>query len=161
MEADVFPFPGAGQNCPLPFFLPPHVQIEDDLINGGPCLTWISCKSSSCGEASHTSLLCLLMMLLTLNFLPLPLHTKTWPLCCHSLCWWGVGKDLKALSHTLQKCQPFLLSPSTIIPSSNKRNSLTNPHFKAVCRLEGNVADGKAGSYVCHQLGQVSVLQFF
>ena len=30
---DVCTLPGAGQNCPLPLLLPPHVQIEDDLLN--------------------------------------------------------------------------------------------------------------------------------
>ena len=28
---------GSGQNHPLPLLLPQHVQIEDDLLNGGPC----------------------------------------------------------------------------------------------------------------------------
>ena len=37
MVEDVCPLPGAGQNRPLHLLLPPHVQIEDDLINGGPC----------------------------------------------------------------------------------------------------------------------------
>ena len=37
MVEDVCPLPGAGQNRPLPLLLPPHVQIEDDLLDGGPC----------------------------------------------------------------------------------------------------------------------------
>ena len=35
---DVCPLPGAVQNNPLPLLLL-HVQIEDDLLNGGPCPT--------------------------------------------------------------------------------------------------------------------------
>ena len=50
----------------------------------------------------HTSLLCLLLMLLGLHFLPQPLQEHTWPLCCQILCWLGICKDLKALSQTLQ-----------------------------------------------------------
>ena len=42
---DVYPLPGAGQNRPLPLLLPPHVQIEDDLLIGGPCPTWRSEKN--------------------------------------------------------------------------------------------------------------------
>ena len=34
---DACPLPGSGQNHPLPLLLPPHVQIEEDLLNGGPC----------------------------------------------------------------------------------------------------------------------------
>ena len=37
MVKDVCTLPGAGQKCPLPLFLPPHVEIEDDLLNVGPC----------------------------------------------------------------------------------------------------------------------------
>ena len=48
---DVCPLPGAGQNRPLPLLLPQHVQIEDDLYDGGPCPTWRSGKNYSCGEA--------------------------------------------------------------------------------------------------------------
>ena len=54
MVKDVCPLPGAGQNRSIPVFLPLHTQIVDDLLNGGPCPTWRSCKSSSCGEACHT-----------------------------------------------------------------------------------------------------------
>ena len=36
------------------------------------------------------------------EFLATTLAENTWPLCCHNLCWLGVGKDLKALSQTLQ-----------------------------------------------------------
>ena len=50
----------------------------------------------------HTSFLCLLMLLLVLNFLPQSLQTNTWPLCCNIVWCLGVGKDLKALSQTLQ-----------------------------------------------------------
>ena len=37
---------------------PPHVQIEADLLNGGPCPSWRSCKSSSYGEACNTQASC-------------------------------------------------------------------------------------------------------
>ena len=37
MVEDVYPLPGAGQKCPLSLFLPPHVEMEDDLLNVGPC----------------------------------------------------------------------------------------------------------------------------
>ena len=48
------------------------------------------------------SFLGLLMPLLVLNFLPQPLQTNTWPLCCQIMCWLAVCKDLKAFSHALQ-----------------------------------------------------------
>ena len=57
MLEDVCLIPGAGQNCPLPLLLPPHIQIEGDLLNGGPCPAWRSGKSSSCGEFSTHKLL--------------------------------------------------------------------------------------------------------
>ena len=34
---DVCPLFGPGQNRPLPLLLPQHVEIEDDLLNCGPC----------------------------------------------------------------------------------------------------------------------------
>ena len=34
---DVCPLPGPGQNRPLPFLFPQHIQIEDDLLNCGHC----------------------------------------------------------------------------------------------------------------------------
>jgi hypothetical protein len=52
-QPNIFPFerledvcllPGDGQNNPLPLLLPPHVQIEDDLLNCGPCPIWRSAK---------------------------------------------------------------------------------------------------------------------
>ena len=52
MVEDVCPLPGADQNHPLPLQLTPHVQIEDDLLNGGICPTWSN--SFSCGMACHT-----------------------------------------------------------------------------------------------------------
>ena len=55
---DVWFLPGAGQNNPLPILLPPDVQIEADLLSGGPCLTWKSGKNSSCVEACHTQAYC-------------------------------------------------------------------------------------------------------
>ena len=98
----VCPLLEADQNRLLSLLPTPHVQIEDDLLNGGPCPTLRSCKSSSCVKACHTNLLCLLMMLLVLKFLPQPYQTNTWSLYCQILCWLGVGRDLKALSQTLQ-----------------------------------------------------------
>ena len=38
--------------------LPSHIQIEDDLLNGGSCPTWRNGKSSFCGEACHTQASC-------------------------------------------------------------------------------------------------------
>ena len=77
----------------------------------------------------RTSLLCLLTLLLGLNFLPQPLQANTLPLSCQILCWLGICKDLKALSQTLQGWTRSLscaLSPPTLIPSSNNMISLTN-----------------------------------
>ena len=56
----------------------------------------------------HKSLLCLLLLLFVLNFLPQPLQTNTWSLCRQTLCWLGAGKDLKALSQTLPRWNLFL-----------------------------------------------------
>ena len=55
---DVCPLPGAVQNHTLPLLLPPHFQIEDNLLDGGPCPTKRSGKNSSCGEACHTKAYC-------------------------------------------------------------------------------------------------------
>ena len=54
------------------------------------------------------SFLGLLMPLWVLNFLPQPLQTNTWPLCFQIMCWFGVCKDLKAFSHTLQGWTLFI-----------------------------------------------------
>ena len=47
----------AGQNRPLPLLLPPHVQIEDDILDGGPCPTWRSGKSFPVGRLATYKLL--------------------------------------------------------------------------------------------------------
>ena len=57
MVEDVYPFPGAGQNRPLPLLLPPHVQIGNDLLNGGPCHTWRGGKSCPVGRLATHKLL--------------------------------------------------------------------------------------------------------
>ena len=74
----------------------------------------------------HTSLLCLLMLLLGLNFLQQPLQANTLPLWCQILCWLGICKELKALSQTLQGWTLSLSCPPTLIPSSDNIISLTN-----------------------------------
>ena len=48
MVEDGCPLPGAGQNRPLPLILPPHVQIKDEFLNGGPCPTWPLCFQILC-----------------------------------------------------------------------------------------------------------------
>ena len=101
-EEDVCPLPGSGQSRPLLLLLPSYVQIEDDLLNCGPCPNRRSGKISSCDDACHTQACCLLMLFLGLNFLPQPLLANTLPLCCQILCWLSICKDLKALSQTLQ-----------------------------------------------------------
>ena len=89
---------------------------------------------------------------------------------------------LVELPRTVISCLPICLSCAlcrTLIPSSNNMNSLTYLHstysgqgasrraplfmcpFKAYPCLEGDVADGKADPSACHQLGQLSVLQYF
>ena len=99
---DVCPLPGTGQNRPLPLLLPPHIQIKDDS-------QWWSLphmekfqKLFLLRGLSQTSFLSLLLLLFVLNFLPQPLQTNTWLLWFQTLCFLGVGKDLKALSQTLQ-----------------------------------------------------------
>ena len=97
MVKGVCPLPGAGQNRPLPFLLPPHTQIVDDLLaphgEVAKVLTMVKL-------ATHKLLV--LMLLLVLNFLPQPFQKNIWPMCCQIVCWLGVGNDSKALSHTLQ-----------------------------------------------------------
>ena len=129
----------------------------------------------------HTSLLCLLMLLLVLNFLPQSLQASTLQLCCQIVCWQGIFKDLKALSHTLQGWTLSLcwdLSPHTdpiqqqhdfphkptLDTCRSRCQQISTPlHvlLKADPRLEGDVADGKADPLVCLQLNQISVLQHF
>ena len=128
----------------------------------------------------HTSLLCLLMLLLGLNFLEQPLQANTWPLCCQTLCRLGICKDLKDF-HRHFKGEPSLslmLCPPTLIPSSNNMISFTNlPStcrsrcqkmstplhvlLKSDLRLEGDVAGDKADPSVCVKLHQISLLQYF
>ena len=50
---DICPLPGAGENHPLPLLLPLHIQIEDDLLNGGPFPTRRSGKKSSVVRLRH------------------------------------------------------------------------------------------------------------
>ena len=56
----------------------PHVQIEDDLLNAMVVLAphGEGAKTLRVVSLPHTSLLCLLMLLLGLNFLPQPLQAK-------------------------------------------------------------------------------------
>ena len=37
MVGEVYPLTGVDQNHALPLLLPPHVQMEDDLLYSGPC----------------------------------------------------------------------------------------------------------------------------
>ena len=67
MIEDVCPLPGAGQVRPLPLLLPPHVHIEDSMVIHVPH-----------GKLAKTiPIVCLLIMLLGLNFLPQPLQSNT------------------------------------------------------------------------------------
>ena len=104
------PLPRAGQNRPFPIS-PPCPQLQKILLHWG---------------LKAKSFLCWLMLLLALNFLPQPLQTNTWPLCCQTMCLLGVRKDLKALSRTLQGWTFSLLCPPTQIPYTNNIDSLTN-----------------------------------
>ena len=123
----------------------------------------------------HKSLLCLLMMLLGLNFLTQPLQANTWPLCCQILCW--LEKDLTTLSQTLQGWTfslPCALSPHTdpiqqqhdfphkptLDTCRSRCQQMSTPlHvlLKADPRLEGDVADDKADPLLCLQLNQITI----
>ena len=56
--------------------------------------------------------MCLWMLMLVWNFLPQPLQRNTLPLCCQIICWLCIGKDLKSLSQTLQRCMMMGLCAS-------------------------------------------------
>ena len=146
--------------------------MEDDLLYGGPCPV--------VRLAPH-KLLCLLILLLGLNFLPQPLQANTLPLCCQILCWLGICKDLKALSQTLQGWTISLscaLSPhtgpiqrqhdfphkpalNTCRSSGQQMSTPSHVPLKADSGLENDVADDKADLLVWLQLNQISVLQYF
>ena len=97
------------------------------------------------------------------------------------MCCLGIPKDLKALSYTLQGCTLSLLcalSPHTD-PIQQQHEFPHKPVldiFRSRCQqmsttlhvllkddpsLEGDVADDKADPSTCHQLGHVSVMQYF
>ena len=100
---DYYPLPGAGQKCPLPLRIPlTFILRMISLIVVPPHIIEKLQKLFLWRGLTHTSFLCLLILLLVLNFLPKPLQTNTCPMCCQILWWLGVGKDLKALSQTLQ-----------------------------------------------------------
>ena len=50
------------------------------------------------------------MLLLGSNFLPQPLQTNTWPLCCQITCWWCIDKDVKFLVTGIIEVNPVSLS---------------------------------------------------
>ena len=87
---------------------------------------------------------------------------------------------LASLVTDITGVNPFshVLCPTTLIPSSNYRNFLTNrlDIFRSRCQqmstpfhvlliadpsLEGDVADDKADPSACHQLSHASVLLYF
>ena len=102
MVEDACSFPGAGQNCPLPLLLPLMFRLRmifSMVVLAEPGEVK---KLFLCWGLPHTRFFCLLMLLLVLIFLPQPFKTYTLSLCCHILCFLGAGKDLKAMSQTLQ-----------------------------------------------------------
>ena len=112
----------------------------------------------------NTSFLCLLMLLLGLNFLLHALQANTWPLWCQIFSWLGIGKDLKALSQTLHGWT-LPLPPSYEFPHKpaidtcrSRCPQMSNPLHVL---LKADAADGKADPSTCLQLNQVSVLQHF
>ena len=174
---DVCPLPGAGQHSPLPLLLPPTCSAW-----GWSPQCWSLPRMQKWQKLwwglPHTRFLCLLTLLLGLNYFPQPLQANTWPLCCQILCWLGICKDLKALSQTLQECALSL--SCTLSPYSDliqQHHHFPNKHALDTCRsmhqqissplhvllkadphLEGDVADDKADPLVCLQLNQISVL---
>ena len=78
---------------PSSFFPPSHHILN--LLNCCPCPT-------------RRSILRLWMLMLVWSFLPQPLQTNTWPICCQIMCWLSIGKDLKSFSQTLQRWSLFL-----------------------------------------------------
>ena len=80
----------------------------------------------------NRSLLCILMLLLWLNFLPQPLQASTLQMCCQILCWLSICKDLKALSQTLQG----LTLPLSCAPCAPIQQQHNFPHKPALntCR---------------------------
>ena len=134
---------------------------------------------------SHTSQLCLLMLLLGLNFLPQPFQANTWPLQCTVLPTFFLlarhFQRLETLSQTLQEetylyhalCPPhtdpiqqlndFPHKPAldTCRSRCQKMSTLLHVLPKADPCLEGDVADDKADPSVCLQLNRISVLQYF
>ena len=125
----VCPLPGAGQNRPLLLLLPSHVQIKDNLLNGGHCLTQRSGKNSSCGEACHTQAYCVCWCC-----------CWGWTSCqnpcrqthCHCAAKFCSGKSFAKtwkLCHSHFRGEPSLslvLCPPTLIPARNNMISLTN-----------------------------------
>ena len=114
MVEDVCHLYGACQNNFLPLLLPPQVQIEEDLLTGGICPSWISLQKLFLWWGLPTaSFLCLLMLLLVLDFLPKPLQTSTWPLCCQILCILGSqewNEDFLNLSLNIESLKSWVLT---------------------------------------------------
>ena len=114
MVKGVCPFPGAGQNYPVPL-LP-------------PCPTWISCKIYSCGETFNQNLLVSVDAVVGLELLAKTLADKhmntVLPNCVLVRDW----QRLESLVTDITWMNPFshMLCPTTLIPTSNNMNSLRN-----------------------------------
>ena len=166
MVDDVCLLPKAGQKHPIPLPFPPHVQIEDNAIM--PHMEKLQ-KLFLWWGLPHTSLLCMLMMLLV-DLLATTLADQHITTVLPKFLRFRRCQNSKALSHTLQGW-PFSLSFALYIHTDPIQQQHEFPHKPALntCRtscqqmstllhvllkadpcLEGDVADRKAGSFLFH-----------
>ena len=179
---DVCPLPGAGQNRPLPLLLPPHVQIEDDLLNGSPCPTWRNAKKSSWVRLVTHKLIVSVDAVVGVELFATTLAGKdiatmlpNFVLARHlqrleSFVTDITGVNLLSLScalspHTdsIQRQHDFPHKPAlnTCRSSFQQMNTPNHVPLKADPCLETDVADDKADPSMCLLLNQISVLQYF
>ena len=115
--------------------------------------------------------------LLVLIFLPQPLQTNSWPICRQIVCWLLVESlvpDItrlnvypscawSPLTYPIRQQYKYPFKPALDTCRSRCQQMSTPLHVLLLADplLEGDVADAKANPYECHQLGHVSVLQYF
>ena len=104
MEEDACPLPGPGPNLPPPLLLPPHVQIEDDLVSVDDVVV-LELLGTTLAEKHIATLLPKFVLVR----------------------FWQRLKSFVTDITGINTISILFLVPSTLIPSSKKINSLANP----------------------------------
>ena len=159
---DVCPHPGDGQNRSLLLLLPSHVQIEDDLLNGGPCPSQRSGKTLPLVRLAPHKLIVSLDAVVRVEVLATTLADKhiatvlpNFVLAKHLQRHESFVTDITGvnpLSLLQQHDFPHKLTLKPCRSSCQQMSTLIHVLLKADACLEDNVADDKSDPWCTYKL---------